>query len=314
MAKAVDLKAAKEAKQKKIVIGGAVLLVLILGVTMPRTLKMINHKAPTSTAASQPATQTTPTATSAAPAPTSPVPTSPAPVATPGTPVSQVLSAPLDAPAQNGQLARLSPTFKSKDPFVQQLNVDGTAGPPQSAATTTTQAKATTKAHAATHTSSKPTARAKTPAQHPSVQHASVPATTRPTPNPTSPSNAPTTPAAPAAVPYLSAILSIDGVPEGVNVKSDFPAASPIFHLVSATKKTAVITIAGGSLANGAPTLTLRVGKAVTLMNTADGTRYKLVLVSTSTAAAVPPTQAPTGASGSGATAPATATQTTTGG
>jgi hypothetical protein len=305
MAKTVDLKAAKEAKQKKIVIGGAVLLVLILALSVPRTLKMMNHKAPTSAAGAQPATQTTPTETS-----TTPVPATPVPTPTSGTPVSQVLSAPLEATAQNGQLARLAPTFKSKDPFVQQLNVDGSAGSSQSAGTPTT-AKATKKSATPTHASS-PAAPTKTPVQHPTT-HATRAAST-PTPNPTPPSTAPTTPTPPAVVPYLSATLSIDGVPEGVNVKSDFPSASPVFHLVSATKKTAVITIAGGSLANGAPTLTLRLGKPVTLMNTADGTRYKLVLVSTSTAAAVPPAQAPSGASGAGATPPATTQTTTTGG
>jgi hypothetical protein len=312
MAKTVDLKAAKEAKQKKIVIGGAVLLLVILGLTVPRTLKMMNHKAPTSAAASQPqpATQTTPTDTSTAVVPSTPVPT-----ATAGTPVSQVLSAPLEATAGNGQLARLSPTFKTKDPFVQQMKLDGSGGPAGSddsvpTPTATSAAKQTKKAATATHTSAAPPARTKTPVQDRSVPTA--PATSTPTPNTTSPTT-PTTPTAPPAVPYLSAILSIDGVQEGVNVKADFPAASPIFHLVSATKKTAVITIAGGSLANGAPTLTLHLGKAVTLMNTANGTRYKLELVSTSTAAAVPPTQA-SGASGAGATAPATTQTTTTGG
>ena len=39
---------------------------------------------------------------------------------------------------------------------------------------------------------------------------------------------------------------------------------------------------AGGSLENGAPTVTLTRNKALTLMNTADGTRYVLRLVSVS--------------------------------
>src|SRR5262249_39572798 len=147
------------------------------------------------------------------------------------------------------------------------------------------QAEASPSPHA-----SKPAVQAETPAR-PAVVPPATPATpTTPAPNQTTaptagPTTAPTVPAAkPAAVPYVSATISVDGVEEGVNVKSDFPAASPLFHLVSAKMKTAVITIAGGSLANGAPTLTLRLGKPVTLMNTADGTRYKVVLVATSTA------------------------------
>ena len=55
-----------------------------------------------------------------------------------------------------------------------------------------------------------------------------------------------------------------------------------IFKLVSLTKNGAKIAIAGGSLDNGAPTVTLTKGKPVTLMNTADGTRYVLRLVSVS--------------------------------
>ena len=45
--KPVDLKAAKAAKQKKIAIGGGVLLVLLLAIQVPRTMKMMNgHAAP----------------------------------------------------------------------------------------------------------------------------------------------------------------------------------------------------------------------------------------------------------------------------
>ena len=44
------------------------------------------------------------------------------------------------------------------------------------------------------------------------------------------------------------------------------------------TKTTAKISIAGGSYTSGASTVTLRVNKPVTLMNTADGSRFKLIL------------------------------------
>ena len=70
-----------------------------------------------------------------------------------------------------------------------------------------------------------------------------------------------------------------------VATKTDFPQASstdpsvvPLFHLVSVTAHTATISIAGGSYATGAATVTLRENKPVTLMNTADGSRYTLVL------------------------------------
>ena len=58
----------------------------------------------------------------------------------------------------------------------------------------------------------------------------------------------------------------------------------PLFHLISVTAHTAKISIVGGSYANGAPAVTLRENKAVTLMNTADGTRYKLILKPVGTA------------------------------
>jgi hypothetical protein len=111
--------------------------------------------------------------------------------------------------------------------------------------------------------------------------------------------------------PVLSATLSVNGVEETVNVNADFPSASPLFHLVALTATTAKISIAGGSLASGAPVVTLRLGKPLTLMNTADGTRYKLVLVSTSASAAA--TTAPASTSAPASATPTTPTTTTPG-
>ena len=56
----------------------------------------------------------------------------------------------------------------------------------------------------------------------------------------------------------------------------------PLFHLVSVTAHTAKISIVGGSYSSGAPAVTLRENKPVTLMNTADGTRYVLRLLAVS--------------------------------
>ena len=70
-----------------------------------------------------------------------------------------------------------------------------------------------------------------------------------------------------------------------VSVGTDFPqptsgdpAAQPIFHLIALAAHTAKIAIVGGSYSNGAHAITLHENKPLTLMNTADGTRYKLVL------------------------------------
>ena len=75
-----------------------------------------------------------------------------------------------------------------------------------------------------------------------------------------------------------SAVISVNGTLMNVTVGGDFPASQPLFHLVSLTAHTAQVSIVGGSYASGAATVTLHENKPVTLMNTADGTRFKLVL------------------------------------
>lgn len=94
-----------------------------------------------------------------------------------------------------------------------------------------------------------------------------------------------------------TAVISVNGTLYTVSVGSDFPTSTdssvvPLFHLVSVTAHTAKISIVGGSYSSGAATVTLHENKPVTLMNTADGTRYKLILkpVGTAVAAAPAPT------------------------
>ena len=87
---------------------------------------------------------------------------------------------------------------------------------------------------------------------------------------------------------------------------ANFPAATPMFQLVSLTDTTAKVAVAGGSYATGASTLTLKVNVPVTLVNTADGTRYTIELYPQGTVA-------PTGSSGAATTtSSATTTATTT--
>lgn len=76
-----------------------------------------------------------------------------------------------------------------------------------------------------------------------------------------------------------SAEISVNGTMETVGVGKDFPAADPIFHVVVLTANAARISIVGGAYANGAPTVTLVKGKPLTLMNTSDGSRYRLQLI-----------------------------------
>jgi hypothetical protein len=100
------------------------------------------------------------------------------------------------------------------------------------------------------------------------------------------------------------AVISVNGVLMTVSVGSNFPTAAPLFHLISVTTTTAKIAIAGGSYSSGASSVTLRLNKAVTLMNTADGTRYKLILKPQGTP--VPAESAPTTSTTTTSTTPST--------
>jgi hypothetical protein len=89
----------------------------------------------------------------------------------------------------------------------------------------------------------------------------------------------PSTPIVPGRAPAPgSAVISVNGTLYTVTANTDFPQSGPLFHLVSVTAHTAKISVVGGSYATGAQTVTLKENKAVTLMNTADGTRYTLIL------------------------------------
>jgi len=119
----------------------------------------------------------------------------------------------------------------------------------------------------------------------PFVQQAGAPIATAPPAPPSAPVTTPPPPPPPPptrqpAGHAASARISVNGTVQDVSVTATFPAADPVFVLVSLQKTSAKVGIAGGSLSTGTPTVKLLMGKKVTLMNTADGTRYVLVLVS----------------------------------
>jgi hypothetical protein len=250
--KAVDLAAKKQAKQKKIAIGGLVLLLAVMAFSVPKTLKMLKGPQPV---ASPPA-QT---------APTTPVP-APVTGSTPEASVGAATGAAAGATAvlvdtgsapepAEGQLVSFE-RFASKDPFTQQVSA-----PPQAA--TREPASESKAADAEQERPSAPAPSAGLPPAAPPVEPTTTP-----------------TPAAPAKP--TAAVISVNGVRETVQLRGTFPAAEPMFELVALTATAAKIGIAGGSLTGGAATVTLEKGKKVTLMNTADETQYELVLVSLS--------------------------------
>ena len=260
------VRAAKKRKQA-IVLG--VVFVAVLAISVPQTMKMMNQSAPTSKSASEPTGATGATATPGAAAAGG---SAQAIAATSGEP--QVVAADLAPAPLDGQLVEFD-AFEAKDPFVQQavattgFKSAGSSGAANSAV-------------AAEKNGSRGVVENENSGRT-SVSPAELPPSPSPS-EPSSPSTAPatSTPATPAQL--TSATISVNGVQESVNVGSDFPVAAPLFRLRKVTTKTADISIAGGTLASGAPTVTLKLGKPLTLMNTADGTRYVLILVATGTA------------------------------
>jgi hypothetical protein len=146
---------------------------------------------------------------------------------------------------ETSQLASFT-LFEVKDPFVQQVGSESAAA----AAPPADQAAGSTGPNA----SSPPGSSGSTPA------------------------GTGTPPAAPA--PIIYATIDFNSKPQQVQVKGTFPTPEPLFVLRSLTKKQAKISVAGGSFDGGQP-VTLKLGKKVTLVNTATGVRYVLKLVYT---------------------------------
>lgn len=118
------------------------------------------------------------------------------------------------------------------------------------------------------------------------------------------PARPPATPPAPPTAPPSAAVIAINGVSESVQSGAGFPAANPMFDLLSLTAASAKVSVIGGSYASGSASLSLKVGKPVTLVNTADGTRYTLELMPQGTV----PSSTGAAASGGVTTTPTTTT------
>ena len=79
-----------------------------------------------------------------------------------------------------------------------------------------------------------------------------------------------------------AAMLQVNGKVQTVRIGASFPSSNPLFTLVSVAHGVARIGIANGSYASGAHTVSLAAGRSLTLVDTADGIRYKVELVSAS--------------------------------
>ena len=269
--KHVDPLKAKQKRQKIIAAVLGVLFVGVLAFQVPRVMKMM--KTPPNPHANDSVTTTTATGMPSLAAPTLGGAEQPATTdPTTGAPVA-VSATPT---VQDGQLTSFS-RFASKDPFNQQLSDDKSSSPSSSSSSPSSSSSGGAGSGSAGSggTSSPP----------------KIPSGSKPKPG--------------------SAVISVNGTLYTVATASDFPQANPLFHLVSVTAHSAKISIAGGTYSSGAATVTLRENKPVTLVNTADGTRYTLILKplgtgvpggSTSSSAGSGTSSSGSGSSGSGTT------------
>lgn len=238
--KTADLGAAKERKKKILAVGGAVLLVVMLAIQVPRTMKMLDSGEAQPPAEAQAADEESQTRTSPTPVPI---------------PASTSFTVERDL-ASSGQLTSFG-RFSRKDPFSPQIRADAEKG--GSSKQGKSNAAGSKKAKSAKAKSGKAkSGKARKAPPNRAAQPGTPSEAARPT----------------------SAVLSINGVREDVNVGSAFPASAKVFRLVSLGENSARIGVAGGSLVGGADTVMLERGKTITLMNTADGARYALRLVS----------------------------------
>lgn len=265
----------KAKRQKQILAVGSVILLALLGFQLP---KLMGGSAAQSTA------PTETTDASGLPAAASPL------AAVPGKlpDTDRVVIEP-----GSGQLISFG-LFKSKDPFQQQLS---TVASPSAAApivdptvlpvspltpTTTTSQPHTPPRRTAPNGGLTPvttTTPSLTPASTVPFPSTTPVMTTPAVPTPVTTTPRTTAPAAPVTAP-TSVAISTNGACESLAVNATFPGTEDIFRVLSIAKdgKSVKIGVVGGAYDSGEGAATLRLGQKLTLVNTADGTRYVLLL------------------------------------
>jgi len=177
-----------------------------------------------------------------APVTTTPATTAPGVAAAATMPATSTKLTTSDMPPRRskGQLTGFS-TFASKDPFVQQVTATtGLAGSTGSGSTTSPPPVGTT-------------------------------AATR--------NGQPTLTAARSLAHSGAVRISVNGRPESVRIGAGFPSSNPIFRLVSVSRGGVRIGLASGSYSSGAQTVSLGLNRTVTLVDTTNGSHYKLRLL-----------------------------------
>jgi hypothetical protein len=253
-------------RQKQIIVVGSVVLLALLGYQLPKLLGGKENE----TFAPAPLTTSSSTPSLAAASP----------VAAGALPDTDRIAVQRDT----SQLVSFG-LFKSKDPFVQQLSDGSGAAVPTPASVPSTpvnQQQAKAKTAAAVGATTGPSTEPPLPSviTEPAPGSGSTAPVIPPTSLPGAPSSTTTTPAsAPPAAP-AGALISTNDVCEQVALNGTFPANEDIFRLVEIAKngKSAKIGIVGGSYDSGQATAVLKLGEKLTLVNTADGSRYVIAL------------------------------------
>jgi hypothetical protein len=242
-----DLRQAKDRRAKRMAIGGVVLLAAVLAFEVPKVLKSSGGSS-----SSPPAATTTAAASG--------VSTTPATTGS-GTAVAAVLPASSTKLPNSDQAPRRLKSqlysfshFAGKDPFVQQVSASDITSSPSmgaGAAPSGGSAKSGTKSGSGSAGGSTSGASYSAPSQRTLAQTGAV-------------------------------TIEVNGKLQTVRIGASFPSSNPLFKLVSISRGVARIGIANGSYASGAQTVTLPSGRSLTLVDTADGVRYKLELLSAS--------------------------------
>jgi hypothetical protein len=253
----------RSAKQRNqlifLAIGGVVLLALAF-LQGPKLWKQVNGSS--SSTASAPVTTTTAAGTTGAAATGSPIVAAPTlkgsavivkPSGRPGakTTVAGVAVKPWQVPQANaGQLWTFS-RLQAKDPFVQQVNPEGSVSAVPAFANAPTGSRSTGSA---------------------SASGSAQPATsTRAAPSVS----------APTQLPPTFATLEVNGNEVRLKLDQRFPPATKVFKLAGLKPRSAEIMLATGGKLGNAGKVTLKMGDSITLVNSATGKRYTLRLLYT---------------------------------
>ncbi len=250
-----NIRESKDRRAKRLAIGGVVLLAIVLAYEVPHVLKLGGSSSPA------PATTTT-----AAPAPNGATPT---PVSTPATTPPGTAAAAVAPTTSSTRLPNsdMAPTrskaqlhaftqFAGKDPFAPQVSASPQGQTADTGGGSTPASASTGSGTASTAAVQTSTAAGNTGGSQPS------PART--------------------LAKTGAATISVNGKVQTIRIGASFPSANPLFRLVSVVRGVARIGIANGSYASGTPTVSLLAGHTLTLVDTADGVRYRLQLLTAS--------------------------------